>query len=165
MKLHPNDLHAYGLNRGGIAERWFGSTIPAAGLNSTAVKPYRENPALGDVLTGFAHMWTKRIRRGGSTLKAQTALHWEKVALSPLRYRRRRNETLNPDWHRCADISFLSASSPVKKTRQLLSLGFFRKVFTEGQPWRNRFRNGVYSFARSVSKTGAQITEDSATQR
>jgi len=33
MKLHPNDLYAYGLNRGGIAERWFGSTIPADNEN------------------------------------------------------------------------------------------------------------------------------------
>jgi len=35
MKLHPNDLYAYGLNRGGIAERWFGSTIPADNENRT----------------------------------------------------------------------------------------------------------------------------------
>src|SRR5438094_10283419 len=30
LKLHPDDLYAYGLNRGGIDERWFGSTTPAA---------------------------------------------------------------------------------------------------------------------------------------
>ncbi|QDT64265.1 cupin domain-containing protein [Calycomorphotria hydatis] len=30
LKLHPDDLYAYGLNRGGIDERWFGSTTEAA---------------------------------------------------------------------------------------------------------------------------------------
>ena len=30
IKLHPADLYAYGLNRGGIDERWFGSTTEAA---------------------------------------------------------------------------------------------------------------------------------------
>ena len=35
MKLHPNDLYAYGLNRGGITERWFASTIPADNENRT----------------------------------------------------------------------------------------------------------------------------------
>lgn len=35
LKLHPDDLYAYGLNRGGIDERWFGSTTPAANENRT----------------------------------------------------------------------------------------------------------------------------------
>ena len=26
LKLHPDDLYAYGLNRGGIDERWFANT-------------------------------------------------------------------------------------------------------------------------------------------
>jgi hypothetical protein len=30
LKLHPEDTYAYGLNRGGIDERWFGSTTEAA---------------------------------------------------------------------------------------------------------------------------------------
>ena len=30
LKLHPDDLYAYGLNRGGIDERWFASTTSAA---------------------------------------------------------------------------------------------------------------------------------------
>ncbi len=30
LKLDPKDLYAYGLNRGGIDERWFASTTPAA---------------------------------------------------------------------------------------------------------------------------------------
>ena len=41
LKLHPDDLYAYGLDRGGIDERWFGSTteadnpgrVPDEGLN------------------------------------------------------------------------------------------------------------------------------------
>src|SRR5205823_13919703 len=36
LKLDPNDLYAFGLNRGGIDERWFGSTTPAANDNRTA---------------------------------------------------------------------------------------------------------------------------------
>ena len=30
IKLHPDDTYAYGLNRGGIDERWFGSTTETA---------------------------------------------------------------------------------------------------------------------------------------
>ena len=30
LKLHPDDVYAYGLNRGGIDERWFASTTPCA---------------------------------------------------------------------------------------------------------------------------------------
>jgi hypothetical protein len=30
IKLHPDDTYAYGLNRGGIDERWFASTTPTA---------------------------------------------------------------------------------------------------------------------------------------
>ena len=35
LKLHPDDVYAYGLNRGGIDERWFASTTPAANENRT----------------------------------------------------------------------------------------------------------------------------------
>src|SRR5437660_5103875 len=35
LKLHPYDLYAFGLNRGGIDERWFASTTPAANENRT----------------------------------------------------------------------------------------------------------------------------------
>src|ERR1700722_13631858 len=35
LKLHPDDLYAFGLNRGGIDERWFASTTPAANDNCT----------------------------------------------------------------------------------------------------------------------------------
>ena len=30
LKLDPRDIHAFGLERGGIDERWFGSTTEAA---------------------------------------------------------------------------------------------------------------------------------------
>src|SRR5438874_7995141 len=30
IKLHPDDTYAYGLNRGGIDERWFASTTETA---------------------------------------------------------------------------------------------------------------------------------------
>src|SRR6185312_7231108 len=36
LNLAPEDLYAYGLNRGGIDERWFASTTPAANDNRTA---------------------------------------------------------------------------------------------------------------------------------
>jgi hypothetical protein len=36
LKLDPKDLYAFGLNRGGIDERWFGSTTPAANDNRVA---------------------------------------------------------------------------------------------------------------------------------
>jgi hypothetical protein len=35
LKLHPDDLYAYGLDRGGIDERWFASTTIAANENRT----------------------------------------------------------------------------------------------------------------------------------
>src|SRR5205809_4018403 len=35
LKLHPDDLYAFGLNRGGIDERWFSSTTEAANDNRT----------------------------------------------------------------------------------------------------------------------------------
>jgi hypothetical protein len=33
IKLHPSDIYAYGAHRGGIDERWFASTTPAANEN------------------------------------------------------------------------------------------------------------------------------------
>src|SRR4030081_3091862 len=35
LKLDPKATYAFGLNRGGIDERWFGSTTPAANDNRT----------------------------------------------------------------------------------------------------------------------------------
>src|SRR5262247_3645260 len=35
LKLHPDDLYAFGLDRGGIDDRWFASTTTAANENRT----------------------------------------------------------------------------------------------------------------------------------
>lgn len=35
IKLHPDDIYAYGAHRGGIDERWFASTTPCANENRT----------------------------------------------------------------------------------------------------------------------------------
>src|SRR3977135_1639515 len=35
LKLHPDDLYAYGVHRGGIDERWFASTTEAANEGRT----------------------------------------------------------------------------------------------------------------------------------
>lgn len=35
LKLHPDDLYALGADRGGIDERWFSSTTPAANVGAT----------------------------------------------------------------------------------------------------------------------------------
>ncbi len=40
LKLDPNDLYAFGLDRGGIDERWFASTTPAANDNRRADEGY-----------------------------------------------------------------------------------------------------------------------------
>src|SRR5215475_15590981 len=33
LKLHPDDIYSFGAHRGGIDERWFASTTPAANEN------------------------------------------------------------------------------------------------------------------------------------
>src|SRR3954471_6614729 len=33
IKLHPDDIYAYGAHRGGMGERWFASATPAANEN------------------------------------------------------------------------------------------------------------------------------------
>src|SRR5882724_6422258 len=35
LKLHPDDIYALGAHRGGIDERWFSSTTPAANENAS----------------------------------------------------------------------------------------------------------------------------------
>src|SRR4028119_234497 len=40
LKLAPEDLYAYGLNRGGIDGRWFASTTPAANDNRVEDEGY-----------------------------------------------------------------------------------------------------------------------------
>ena len=58
LRLDPNDLYAYGLDRGGIDERWFASTIPAAnegrvpdeGYSYVVSEPRAERALLKDVI-------------------------------------------------------------------------------------------------------------------
>jgi hypothetical protein len=74
LKLDPNDLYAFGLDRGGIDERWFASTTPAANENRTPdeglsyvvaeSKRFLLKDAiaeLGEALIGKA-LWTKYNR-------------------------------------------------------------------------------------------------------
>ena len=58
LKLHPDDLYAYGLNRGGIDERWFGSTTPApaakeAVLDDEPLSVFIDGPS------GFTFVWNR----------------------------------------------------------------------------------------------------------
>lgn len=55
LKLHPNDLYAFGLNRGGIDERWFGSTTEAANENRT------EDEGLSYVIVGKERFTLKDV--------------------------------------------------------------------------------------------------------
>ncbi|MBE3071278.1 MAG: hypothetical protein IMZ55_04535 [Acidobacteria bacterium] len=74
LKLHPDDLYAYGLNRGGIDERWFASTteaanegrVPDEGLSYVVFERKRvllrdAVAALGATLVGKA-LWKKYKR-------------------------------------------------------------------------------------------------------
>ena len=58
LKLHPDDLYAYGLNRGGIDERWFASTTPAANEGRTP------DEGLSYVVVGRASLHVGASRRG-----------------------------------------------------------------------------------------------------
>ena len=48
LRLHPDDLYAYGLDRGGIDERWLASTIPAANEGRVHDEGYSYVVARGD---------------------------------------------------------------------------------------------------------------------
>ena len=43
IKLHPDDTYAYGLNRGGIDERWFASTTVTANEGRDYDEGLKEN--------------------------------------------------------------------------------------------------------------------------
>ena len=57
IKLHPDDTYAYGLNRGGIDERWFASTTPTANANSPTIDSHRSE--------SLTRRGTKRRRKAG----------------------------------------------------------------------------------------------------
>src|SRR5256714_9039658 len=48
LRLHPDDLYAYGLDRGGIDERLLASTIPAANEGRVADEGYRYGAGRGE---------------------------------------------------------------------------------------------------------------------
>ncbi len=75
LKLHPTDLYALGAHRGGIDERWFSSTTPAANAGA----PWDEG------LSYIVHQGKKAF-----TLREAVALEGERLIGSPLweRYQR-----------------------------------------------------------------------------
>jgi hypothetical protein len=77
LKLHPDDLYAYGLNRGGIDERWFASTTPAANENRTP------NEGLSYVVVGRNRFTFKQaVAECGSTLVGESI--WSKYKKWPV---------------------------------------------------------------------------------
>jgi hypothetical protein len=77
LKLHPDDLYAYGLNRGGIDERWFASTTPAANENRTA------DEGLSYVVVGKSRFTLREaVAECGSTLIGESI--WAKYKKWPV---------------------------------------------------------------------------------
>ncbi|WCJ60880.1 hypothetical protein NXS98_07060 [Fontisphaera persica] len=77
LKLHPDDLYAYGLNRGGIDERWFASTTPAANENRTP------DEGLSYVVTGKYRFTLKQaVEECGATLIGERI--WKKYKRWPV---------------------------------------------------------------------------------
>src|SRR5438874_12076474 len=64
IKLAPQDVYAYGAHRGGIDERWFASTTPAANENRT------EDEGLSYVVHGGKRVFTlaEAVELEGKTL-------------------------------------------------------------------------------------------------
>ncbi len=77
LKLDPKDLYAYGLNRGGIDERWFGSTTPAA--NEGRV----EDEGLNYVVSGNERFTLKdAVEEAGASIVGQAI--WDKYKRWPV---------------------------------------------------------------------------------
>jgi hypothetical protein len=77
LKLHPDDLYAYGLNRGGIDERWFASTTPAANENRTP------NEGLSYVVAGKTRFTLQQaVAECGATLLGKRL--WNKYKKWPV---------------------------------------------------------------------------------
>src|SRR5690606_15246420 len=77
IKLHPDDTYAYGLNRGGIDERWFGSTT------ETANEGRDSDEGLSYVIVG-KHRFTLRdaIAESGAQIIGKTL--WDKYGKWPV---------------------------------------------------------------------------------
>ncbi|MGA7215734.1 MAG: hypothetical protein WBX20_16140 [Terrimicrobiaceae bacterium] len=77
LKLHPDDLYAYGLNRGGIDERWFASTTPAANEKRTP------DEGLSYVVVGKDRFTFQRaVDECGSTLVGKSI--WDRYGKWPV---------------------------------------------------------------------------------
>ena len=77
LKLHPDDLYAFGLNRGGIDERWFASTTPAANENRT------EDEGLSYVVAGDTRFTlAQAVSECGSLLIGKAI--WDKYGKWPV---------------------------------------------------------------------------------
>src|SRR6476660_1989239 len=71
IKLHPDDTYAYGLNRGGIDERWFASTTETANEG----RDYDEG--LSYCVVGNKRFTLKQaVAEGGATLVGNSI--WKK---------------------------------------------------------------------------------------
>src|SRR5881628_2123594 len=77
LKLHPDDTYAYGANRGGIDERWFASTTPAANENRTP------DEGLSYVVAGKSRFTLQRaVAECGAALVGKTI--WNKYKKWPV---------------------------------------------------------------------------------
>jgi len=77
IKLHPDDLYAYGLNRGGIDERWFASTTPAENVGR------EEFEGLSFCVVGEKRFTlTQAVADAGATVVGETL--WKKYKRWPV---------------------------------------------------------------------------------
>src|SRR4051812_21824677 len=89
LKLHPDDLYAFGLNRGGIDERWFASTTPAANENRTP------DEGLSYVVVGKNRFTLQQaVAECGATLIGDRI--WKKYQKRPLSSKFFENRGTNP---------------------------------------------------------------------
>src|SRR4051812_28389115 len=89
LKLHPDDLYAFGLNRGGIDERWFASTTPAANENRT------EDEGLSYVVVGGQRFTLQQaVAESGAGLIGDRI--WKKYQKRPLSSKFFENRGTNP---------------------------------------------------------------------
>ena len=108
IKLHPDDTYAYGLNRGGIDERWFASTTPTAnegrawdeGLNYVVVGKERFTLAQAVEDTGATLVGKAIWKKYGSFLYSSKLLTGDDG--KPL--------ASEPDWNNFFTNDYLPAS-------------------------------------------------------
>lgn len=77
IRLHPDDLYAFGLNRGGIDERWFNSTTHSTNENRTP------DEGLGYVSVGTQQCERRRTLRGPSATRLRRVCRDQQPDLEP----------------------------------------------------------------------------------